>query len=152
MKDDLLQFYLCGTLKYILRNGREPEGELKALGHDMGKRIVLVQDFKKEKDMDALMYRIAYTLLPGLYQAERIIEVCEDQNDTYFLYEASSIFNRRASCHDAFCSDSVIAGVIEEVLRCSGFGSLVTAHNLPISGQPNRVVYEVKISKDASKI
>lgn len=150
MRDDLLQFYLCGALKYIARGKNDPEDELKALGRDMGKRMVLIQDFRRENDIDSLIYRVAYTLLPSLYQTERLIEICEDQRDTYLLYEASPIFNRRASCHESFCSDSLIAGAIEEVLRCSGFNSLVTAHNLPIQGQPNRVVYAIKVLKDVS--
>lgn len=150
MRDDLLQFYLCGALRYILKSGKEPEDELKTLGRDMGKRIVLIRDFRRDDDIDSLIYRVAYTLLPSLYQTERIVEISESQSDTYLLYESSSMFNRYGPHHGSFCSSSLVAGVIEEVLACSRFNSLVTAYNLPTPEQPSRVVYAIRILKDGS--
>lgn len=146
MKDALLQFYLCGLFS-LIGNG-DLESELKSIGADIGQRIVLLEDFKRECDIDSLLYKITYTLLPALYKSERLIEKSRTEKETYFLYENSPLFSRYSSNSDVFCSEAVVSGMLEDVLRSSGFNYVVTAYSVPKKELPDRIVY--KIAKTVS--
>lgn len=130
MKNIFLKYYFCGVLKYIQKgNENDYEKELNLIGKDIGQRIALLYHFKREKEIESLLYKLVFTLLPSIYQANRRIEKSSDPKILYYIYENEPIFEDFNYKDQLFCPSSIIAGVIEVLLEISGFNFKVIAYN-----------------------
>lgn len=147
MKNSFFHFYLCGILKYIAKHEGDAEKDLKLLGADICEKIVLINDIGQDFDVDSLIFRIAYTILPLLYSTERMVEVSTNQINTYFLFENMPVFGGDSSSNDFIFSETIISGFIEAVFAFSGFKAKVTVYGCPKKEAPNRVVYEIVIAE-----
>jgi len=146
MKNLFLKYELCGLLRYLQNEGKtELEAELKALGGDIAQRIVLLTHFKRDRDIDSLVYRIAFTLLPGLYYAERLIEKGKEHPRQFYIYESDPVLEDFSYGEAAFCASSVVAGIIEMAVGISGFKCQVLAYNCPDGESGRKIVYSIDV-------
>lgn len=143
MKSLFMRYELCGLLRYLQKEGRpDLESDLKEIGRDIGQRIALLARFKRDRDLNSLLYRIVFVLLPSLYQADRSIEKGDEKFPVY-IHEAGPVFNDPSHESSSFCASAVIAGVIEVVLEISGFKLKVLAYNYAAADGKRTVVYTV---------
>ncbi len=134
------KYYFCGVFKYIRKGNKlDLEKELNLIGRDIGQRMVLLTHFKRDFELESLLYRIVFTLLPCLYPAERIIEKSKNSTVMFYIYENDAAFD---DCTDqSACASSIISGVIEIVLEISGFDFLVSAYKS--ANEDKRVIYMI---------
>lgn len=147
MRETFLKYIWMAAWEQVPDDGRDLEEEMKVIGYDMGKLLIILRGFQPENSIEALLFKIAYNLLPALYESERYIEKSTDDRDVFLLSELTPLMNRYISLpeeHTTFSCDAITAGIIEAVLRASGFSSDVTAHNAGTAPSPDRVVYFIK--------
>lgn len=144
MKNLFIKYELCGLVKYLQKEGNdELERELKAIGGDIAQRIAIMKSFKRDKDIDSLVYRITFDLLPCLYSTERYIEKGKDPEILFYIYEHDPVFADFIYDEHQFCASSVIAGIIEMILAISGFKCQVLAYNCPDTNEKRQIVYTI---------
>ena len=83
--------------------------------------------FKREKELESLLYRLVFTLLPCLYQAERVIEKSNNSAILFYIYETDPTFDDLDD--QSFCVSTLTGGVIEIILEISGFNYEVVTYN-----------------------
>lgn len=141
MKNLLIRHFFCGLHRYLQKaSSAGLEQDLTLVGRDIGQRIALQTRFKRDKDLDSLVYRIVFVLLPCLYQADREIGKGDDPALLFYIYESSPALEDFGSQDASFCASSVVAGVIEVVLEISGFNLQVLAYSCQ---NERKVVYTV---------
>lgn len=148
MREELFKYAYAASWDYVRSEQDDLECELKEIGYDMGKRMLILKNFRPETSIESLLYRMAYILLPSFYESERILEKSDTDRNTYLLTENSPLMNQYVSLPSecaSFTCDAIFAGAIESILRASGFSSEVTAHNVESLPYPNKVVYIIKI-------
>lgn len=148
MRQEFLKYMLAGTLSFIAEGQEDAEAALKELGYEMGKLLVAQKDFRQESRADLLLYRIVYNLLPSVYNTKRELSRSETDRDVYLIDEHSPLMNSCVSLppgHASFSCDAIFAGVIEFVMRASGFRASVSAHNNESASKPDKVVYVVDV-------
>lgn len=148
MREEFFKYAYAASWGHVRGRGDDLECELKGVGYDMGKRMLILRSFKPDQDVESLLYRLAYILLPSFYETERVLEKSDTDRNTYLLTESSPLLNQYVSLpdeHASFTCDAIFAGAIESVLMASGFSSDVTAHNVESISHPNKVVYVIKI-------
>lgn len=155
MKEDFLRYFYAGVWNHLAEEQKSIEGGLKEIGYDMGKRMMIIRNFRPEASIEALLYRIVFILLPSFYETERMLEKSSSEKNTFLVTENRPLMNRCISLpaeYASFTCDAVFAGVIESILRASGFMADVTAHNVPSPGLPKKIVYVVKLACEEEEI
>lgn len=154
MREEFFKYAYAASWNYI-RKSDDLECELKEIGYDMGKRMLILKNFKPDQNVESLLYRLAYILLPSFYETERVLEKSDTDRNTYLLTENSPLINQHVSLPEecaSFTCDAIFAGAIESVLMASGFPSDVTAHNVESISHPNKVVYVIKIRNRGDEV
>ncbi|KAL6120807.1 hypothetical protein NUSPORA_02396 [Nucleospora cyclopteri] len=149
MRSSIIKYMFC----YLVDEIDFDEKRLKKFGYEMGRIMLVLYNFQEEKEIQFLLYKITYSLLPYFYETTRNLEVKNSETGTFLLVENEGLFSKNISLpeNETFCCDSIIAGAIEMFLKSASFDSEVTAHNCPSDEQPYRVIYEIKI-KNVIKI
>ncbi|KAM0681772.1 hypothetical protein GINT2_000287 [Glugoides intestinalis] len=144
MRNLFMKYYFCGLFKYIqAKNGKELEKELNQIGKDVGERLALLLNFKQDKELDSLIYRIVCIVLPELYQTERTIERGEAKSSvSYYIHEKGAVFESFESKDGTFCPSTIISGIIQSILEISGFSYEVLAYN-SVEDDMKKVIYTV---------
>lgn len=148
MKSAFINNYLCEVLRFLQNHSQEDlEREVNDVGKDIGRRLAMILDFHVEDDLNSLIYRIVFELLPQLFQAERRIEAMENNPDNiiFLVYETKDFLKLSSSAESSFCSSSLIAGIIEAILRIFDSKLDVVAHNPGQNDNVNQVIYAVKL-------
>ncbi|ELA41005.1 uncharacterized protein VICG_01964 [Vittaforma corneae ATCC 50505] len=146
MKSLFTKYFICGLFKYLQKgDGGKLEQQLSFLGRDIGQRIALLTRFKRDRDLDSLVYRIVFVLLPCLYPADREIAKGEDPALPFYIHESSPAFEDFDYQDPSFCASAVVAGIIEMVLEISGFEFQVLAYNCQNGDEKKKVVYTIGI-------
>lgn len=152
MKDDFMKYMFVSLVNYFLTKEEDVEEAIKKIGYEMGKKILILNNFKQEKSLDGLLYRIVYILLPSLYSAKCKLVISTTDENTYLITENKPIMKKNISLPQSFNSfspDALIAGIIESILFASGFCADVTAHNVESLVHLDKVVYVIKINKES---
>ncbi|KAI5176587.1 trafficking protein particle complex subunit 5 [Pancytospora epiphaga] len=147
MRETFMKYIWMAAWEQIPDDRPNIEEEMKKIGYDMGKLLIILKGFRQESTIEALLFKIAYNLLPGLYQSERYVEKSTEEDGAFLLSETTPIMNSYISLpeeHSTFSCDSITAGIIEAVLMASGFSTEVTAHNAGTPTEPNKNIYLIK--------
>ena len=148
MKEEFLKYLFVGLQDYLAGGHSDLEGALKEIGYDMGKRMLILKNFRQESSLEALLYSVAFVLLPSFFETERLLEKSDTDENTYLLTENCPLMNRHVSLPaecSSFTCDAIFAGAIESILRASGFRADVTAHNVESVVHPDKIVYVIKV-------
>lgn len=155
MRQELFKYLFAGVMAHLAERHGDPEAVLKEIGYDMGKKLLILERKRQEDDLEALLYWIAYVLLPSLYETDRVLERSSAEHNTFFITENNPLMNKYISLpgeNSAFTCDAIFAGVIESILVASEFRATVTAHNVESIPHPDRVIYVIKINKKTGNI
>jgi hypothetical protein len=136
-------YLLCGLIGTIKDN--DPEEEMIKIGYLIGRTLIEKLEFKRELDLNALLYKITYNLLEKFYSSPRKLEASRDQPNVYHIIEYSPLYTGHVSNKNNFCGDSVTCGVIKYGLKASGFDCEVTGYPSPTEKYKESVVYEIII-------
>ena len=143
MKNTLIKYYACGMLKYL--SDTDSEEKIKKIGRDLGGSVVLLYDFKPDSDIRSLLFRITFELFPLLYHSERSIQKSNKEKNVYYLTELNPLFANYSSKNENFCFESLIAGMIEQILEFSKFFCKVTAYPILKNEKSYKITYEIEL-------
>lgn len=152
MKDiplSTLSYLTCGMIEYLAEQKKDVESELKAVGYEMGIKLLEVHRFERETHLPTLLYRLTFDFLPNVSASDRRIEWVEDESrNMYLLTDLDGVFSRFVSVPaewEGFSADSLVCGVIQAVLMASGYSAEVHAFLKPTERLSNRVVFQIRV-------
>lgn len=148
MREDFFRYMFAVVLDYVVDKENDLEASLKEVGYNMGKMMVILKNFRPESNIEVLLYRLVYNLLPSFHEADWSLEKDDEDGSTYFIVENKPLLNPWASLpveFKDFSCDSLFAGAIEYILKASRFRSEVDAYNSGTEANPDRVIHKVKI-------
>lgn len=144
----IVSYLVCGVVDRLMEQRRDVEKDLKALGYEVGIKLLEVCGFKKEIHIPTLLYRVTFELLCLVSDSDRKIEKAKGEDRTYLLTDPDGVFSRFMSVPsewEGFSADSIVCGIVEAALMASGYGSEVIAFPRPTEGLPNRVIFQIRI-------
>ncbi|WEL39903.1 BET3-like protein [Encephalitozoon hellem] len=144
----IMSYLVCGMVEYLIEQRKEVEADLRAIGYEVGVKLLEICNFEREIHIPTLLYRITFDLLSLVSDSDKRIEKAEDADRTYLLTDADGIFSRFVSVPkewEGFSADSVVCGMIQAALMASGYISEVTAFPKPSESLPNRIIFQIKI-------
>lgn len=134
---------------FLINYLNHDENKLKQFGYQVGRNMLILNRFDKDKDIEGLLYKITFSYLPLFYNTTRYLEKENDINSTkpyYLIIEPNSFFNNIClnKLDETFCYETIFAGIIEMILTASEISAEVTAYNI-FQEQHNEVIYEIKL-------
>lgn len=143
-----VKYMICTLIEDLREKHLNIEEEMKKIGHILAKSILEVVDFKRELDIQSLLYKITYNLLDRLYATNRKLESSIENKNEFFIFEYEPMYSRYVSLPEDwkdFCPESIICGVIEYTIMASGFDCEVNGFIRPVDKFPDQVIYCIKI-------
>ncbi len=142
-----LRALFSGYIELLIQNKEiDIEDNLRSVGYDLGKRIIMLYSFEKEKEKDIyfLLYKITFTYL-NIFKdnSKRMIEkkILENNevSEKIFLitdeFLSFSHYIKLPPQHKAIASDSMMVVLIQANLKASGVNSSISTHNLQDGGK-----------------
>ncbi|KAM0674165.1 Trafficking protein particle complex subunit 5 [Gurleya vavrai] len=142
ISSSLFTAFSCSLISNYLSNSQDTEKSLQTLGQKISLPLLQLFTEKRETNLIFLLQNLAFNFLPNLYTSNRHIKKVD--SETFVLYEDSPLFSRFVSNDSLFCADAIVAGIIEEYLKASGFENNVEAH----LNKENGSLYLIKIKKN----
>ncbi|AFN84102.1 transport protein particle complex subunit [Encephalitozoon romaleae SJ-2008] len=143
-----MSYLVCGMVEYLMEQRKEVEADLKAIGYEVGVKLLEICNFEREVHIPTLLYRITFDFLSLASDSDKRIEKAKDIDKTYLLTDTDGIFSKFMSVPnewDGFSADSIVCGMIQAALMASGYNSEVVAYPKPSESFPNRIIFQIKI-------
>lgn len=75
MKETFLKYMFSELYRYSNKHSDSDfESILKDLGYDMGKKMLILRGEGIESNLEVLLYKIAFNIMPSFYETERILQ------------------------------------------------------------------------------
>lgn len=149
-----LNFLTSEIIQNEILEKKDVEKALHHTGKLIGMKLLEIFEFRRDNDLNNLIYRIVFNLLPMIYETNRKVDRFKDSNMNFIITELNPIFGKFISLpqnNKDFSADAMIAGVIEGAICASGFICKVTAYKSPEDNQRVRTVYYLEIEKPVLK-